>query len=72
MAGMHQRSPARHRVQTEVNEDSELGVGIPLRERVLIERLERRFVVRGLSLKTVGNQEAEQKDEHDGGDSTNP
>jgi hypothetical protein len=54
-----------------VNEYSELGIGIPLGERVLVEGLERRFVVRGLGLKAEKNQEAEQKKENDRADFAN-
>ncbi len=51
MTGMDQRSPARNRVQTPVNEYAELGIGIPLRKRMLVERLQGRFVVRWSGLK---------------------
>ena len=47
MIGMGQRRPSRHRVEAPVNEDAELGAGVPLRQRMLVERLERGLVFRG-------------------------
>ena len=47
MLGMNQGCPSWDRVKTPVNEYPELGIGIPLRQGMLIERFERRLVVRG-------------------------
>src|SRR5713101_7333682 len=47
MLGMNQGRPAWDRVKAPVNEYPELGIGIPLRQGMLIERFEGRLVVRG-------------------------
>lgn len=58
---MHERRPSRHRVQPPVNEDAQLGVGIPRRKRMLIERFESRFVVdRRLGRKSDAGYQAKQ------------
>src|SRR4029077_5466280 len=44
--GMDQRSPARNRVKAPMNKYSQFRVGIPLRQRMLVQRLKRRLVVR--------------------------
>ena len=42
MLWMNQRSPARNRIKAPVNKYSELRVGIPLRQGMLVERFKRR------------------------------
>src|SRR5882762_10461707 len=48
MLGMNQRRPAGDRVESPVNEYSQLRAGIPPRKRMFIQRFKGRFVVRGL------------------------
>ena len=47
VVGMDERRPPWYRVKSPVNEYSELGVGIPSRKWMTIQRLKSRFVVRG-------------------------
>ena len=45
MFRVRQRSPPRNRIQTPMDKNSQLGVGIPLRQRVLVERLKSRLIL---------------------------
>src|SRR5260370_39918781 len=44
--GMDQRSPARNRIKAPMNKYSEFCVGIPFRQKMLVQRFKRRFRVR--------------------------
>src|ERR1700760_4916127 len=46
--------PAWYRVETPMDEDAQLRVGIPLRQRMLVERLEGWLIVRRLSGDVLG------------------
>ena len=42
---MIQRRPSRHRIKPPVNEDAQLGPRVPLRQRMLVQRLNRRLIL---------------------------
>jgi len=61
VVGVVDGRPSGERVETPVDEDSELGSCVPLRKRVAVQGFEGRLVVRGC----LGGAHGTQRDESD-------